>query len=64
MVRAKMFMQQAWLDALAWDEVLPSEQKEEWRSWFTELPLLEEIKIPWRLKDRYKGSLDRPAYIF
>ena len=51
MVRAKMFMQQAWLDALAWDEVLPSEQKEEWRSWFAELPLLEEIKIPLCLKD-------------
>ena len=51
MVRAKMFMQQAWLDALAWDEVLPSEQKEEWRSWFAELPLLEEIKIPRCLKD-------------
>lgn len=51
MVGAKMFMQQAWLDALAWDEVLPSEQKEEWRSWFAELPLLEEIKIPQCLKD-------------
>lgn len=43
-VRAKMFLQQAWLDALAWDEVLPSEQKEE-------LPLPEKIKIPWCLKD-------------
>ena len=51
MIRAKMFMQQAWLDALAWDEVPPSEQKEEWRSWFAELPLLEEIKIPRCLKD-------------
>ena len=51
LVRAKMFLQQAWLDALAWDEVLPSEQKEEWRSWFTELPLLEKIKIPRCLKD-------------
>ena len=48
-VRAKMFLQQAWLDAL--DEVLPSEQKEEWRSWFAELPLLEKIKIPRCLKD-------------
>ena len=50
-IRAKLFMQQAWLDALAWDEVLPSEQKEEWRGWFAELPLLEEIKIPRCLKD-------------
>ena len=30
-IREKLFMQQAWLDALASNEVLPSEQKE-WRS--------------------------------
>ena len=46
-----MFMQQAWLDALAWDEILPSEQTEHWENWFDELALLEEIKIPRCLKD-------------
>ena len=50
-VKAKLFMQQAWVDALEWDEVLPSEQREQWRTWFGELPLLEEIKIPRCLKD-------------
>jgi len=50
-VKAKLFMQQAWVDALEWDEVLPSEQREQWKTWFGELPLLEEIKIPRCLKD-------------
>ena len=50
-VRAKLFMQQAWVDALEWDEVLPSERREQWKTWFGELPLLEEIKIPRCLKD-------------
>ena len=50
-VKAKLFMQQAWVDALEWDEVLPSEQREQWKTWFGELPLLEEIKIPCCLKD-------------
>ena len=44
-------MQQAWVDALEWDEVVPSEQREQWKTWFSELPLLEEIKIPHCLKD-------------
>ena len=39
---------------MEWDEVLPPEQKEQWKSWFSELPLLEEIKIPRCLKDGSK----------
>ena len=50
-VKAKLFMQQAWVDALEWDEVLPSEQREQWKTWFSDLHLLEEIKIPRCLKD-------------
>ena len=53
-VKAKLLMQQTWLQALEWDEVLPPEQKEQWKSWFSELPLLEEIKIPHCLKDGRK----------
>lgn len=45
-------MQQAWLEALQWDVPLPSKQKEEWKSWFSDLSLLEEIKIPRCLKDK------------
>lgn len=44
-------MQQAWLEALQWEDPLRSKQKEEWKSWFSDLSLLEEIKIPWCLKD-------------
>ena len=45
-------MQQTWLQALEWDDVLPPEHKEQWKSWFSELPLLQEVKIPRCLKDR------------
>ena len=50
-VKAKTFVQQAWLEALQWDDPLPSKQKDEWKNWFSDLSLLEEIKIPWCLKD-------------
>ena len=50
-VKAKIFVQQAWLEALQWDDPLPSKQKEEWKNWFSDLSLLEEIKIPRCLKD-------------
>ena len=53
-VKAKLLMQQTWLQALEWDEVLPPNQKEQWESWLSELPLLEEIKIPRCLKDGSK----------
>jgi len=49
-VKAKIFVQQAWLEALQWDDPLLSKQKEEWESWFSDLSLLEEIKIPRCLK--------------
>ena len=50
-LKAKLFMQQAWLDALELDEVLPSEQREQWMTWFGELLLLKDIRIPRCLKD-------------
>ncbi|KAL9987286.1 hypothetical protein ACROYT_G001568 [Oculina patagonica] len=50
-VKAKIFVQQAWLEALQWDDPLPFKQKEEWKDWFSDLSLLEEIKIPRCLKD-------------
>lgn len=53
-VKAKLLMQQTWLAALEWDEDLPPEQREQWKHWFSELPLLEEIKIPRCLKDASK----------
>ena len=49
-VKAKLFVQQAWVEALQWDDPLPSKQEEEWRNWFSDLSL-QEIKIPQCLKD-------------
>ena len=51
-VKAKLLMQQTWLQALEWDEVLPPEQKEQWKSWLRKL--LEEIKVPRGLKNGSK----------
>ena len=64
MVKAKVFMQQAWVDALEWDEVLPSEQREQWKTWFGELPLLEEIKIPRCLKDTSREASSITLHTF
>ena len=63
-VKAKLFMQQAWVDALEWDEVLPSEQREQWETWFGELPLLEEINIPRCLKDTSKEESSISQHTF
>ena len=54
-VKANLFMQQTWLQALEWDDVLPPEHKEQWKNWFSGLPLREEVKIPRCLKDRNRG---------
>ena len=64
MVKAKLSMQKAWLDALEWDEGLPSEQREQWKTWFSELPLLEEIKIPRCLKDTSKKESSITLHTF
>ena len=36
-VRAKMLMQEAWIEALGWDEESPDHFKMEWKRWFGEL---------------------------
>ena len=36
-VRAKMLMQEAWIEALGWDEELPDHFKMEWKRWFGKL---------------------------
>ena len=50
-VKAKLFVQQALLEALEWDDALQSKQQDEWKSWFNEFPLLQNIQIPRCLKD-------------
>jgi hypothetical protein len=50
-IKAKLYLQQAWLEALDWDDELPDKLKKEWENWFNELHLLQEIKIPRCLKN-------------
>ena len=51
-IQAKIYLQQAWVEALDWDEELPRKLKNEWKSWFKELHFLREIKVPRCLKKR------------
>ena len=37
MVQAKILTQEAWIEALGWDEELPDYFKMEWKRWFREL---------------------------
>ena len=50
-IKAKLYLQQAWLEALDWDDELPEKLKNEWENWFNELHLLQGIKIPRCLKN-------------
>ena len=51
-IQAKIYLQQAWVEASDWDEELPDKLKNEWKSWFKELHFLREIKVPRCLKKR------------
>ena len=44
-VRAKLLMQEAWMESLGWDEELPDNLKTEWRKWFDELVELDNVKV-------------------
>ena len=50
-VRGKLLMQEAWTEAVTWDEVLPFQLTKKWKTWFGELPDLAKVKIPRCLKD-------------
>ena len=50
-VRGKLLMQEAWTEAVTWDEVLPLSLAKKWQTWFGELSDLARIKIPRCLKD-------------
>ena len=45
-VRAKMMLQQAWIDGLDWDEPFPAALGQQARVWAEELPSVESFKIP------------------
>ena len=50
-IRSKLLIQKAWLEAGAWDDLLPKHHQQEWIKWFRELNDLELVKIPRCLKD-------------
>ena len=50
-VRAKMLMQEAWIEALGWDEELPDHFKMEWKRWFGELGELGAVRVLRCLKE-------------
>ena len=45
LIRAKILMQEVWLNGLEWDERLPQKLFEKVNTWFAELSILSEIKI-------------------
>ena len=50
-VRSKLLMQKAWLEAGTWDYLLPEHHQQGWIKWCQELNDLELVKIPRCLKD-------------
>lgn len=45
-VRAKIYLQQIWLQGLRWDNLLNEVLAKKWRSYQMELPLLEQVRVP------------------
>lgn len=45
-ILAKMMIQKLWLSGIGWDEAVPTELLEEWKTYHTELPQLTTVKIP------------------
>ena len=50
-VRVKILMQEAWMEALGWDEELPDYFKMEWKRWFGELAELGAVRVSRCLKE-------------
>ncbi|XP_008185462.1 uncharacterized protein LOC103310096 [Acyrthosiphon pisum] len=56
---AKVIMQRTWLTGLGWDDPLPADISDEWRSFVTDLPSLLNIRVP-----RYINSCQgAPCYL-
>ena len=45
LIRAKILMQEVWLNGLEWDERLPPELSAKVNAWFAELSILSEVKV-------------------
>ena len=63
-IRAKLLLQQAWLQAIAWDDELPESLKTKWEWWFNELAKLQQIKVPRCLKESTRAILEISLHTF
>ena len=63
-VRSKLLMQKAWLEAGTWDDLLPEYHQQEWIKWFQELNDLELVKIPRCLKDPVAKVVELSIHTF
>ena len=57
-------MQEAWTEAVTWDEVLPFQLAKKWKAWCGELPSLAKIKIPRCLKDSHSTEKQLTVHTF
>ena len=63
-VRAKILIQQAWVEATGWDVPLPGHHQKQWKSWFEESIGLQGIRIPRCLKDRHSTAVKASLHTF
>ncbi|XP_071640001.1 uncharacterized protein [Temnothorax longispinosus] len=56
-IRAKLFIQTAWMQGFDWDTPMPAEDADRWRDFHKELPVLENVRIPRWMKHGPPGSL-------
>ncbi|CAM1295397.1 Uncharacterised protein r2_g452 [Pycnogonum litorale] len=45
-IRAKIILQQTWIQGLGWDEEFPPEFESDVKNWIAELPLVKRVRIP------------------
>ena len=63
-VRAKILIQQAWVETTGWDVPLPGHHQKQWKSWFEESIGLQGIRIPRCLKDRHSTAVKASLHTF
>ena len=51
-IRAKILMQEIWIEGLGWDDTLPDEMNKKIKTWFDELKDLGKVKVPRTLQGR------------
>ncbi|GFR11444.1 reverse transcriptase domain-containing protein [Trichonephila clavata] len=63
-IRLKCLLQELWLRKLAWDDELPPDIYAIWSQWWSELPLLSELRIPRMILDSSGDSSDIQIHTF